>query len=109
MNLRKYEGRWLRFDYPDFLKIKRGESGWYAEAPKGRTTLQINVDPEPAAAEGFARLIRNPYYTKTGGAKIDREGAFKTARGLEGYERLARLVNPIGQISTHWWAIEARS
>lgn len=64
------------------------------------------VNPDPALAEGFAQAIRNPFFTGSGGAKIDREGHFRTAKGIEGYERVTRLVNPLGAVETHGWSVE---
>ena len=108
MRTKEYQGRMLRLKYPEFLKTEREEPEWYAVGPKRRTTLLLRIDPEPALAEGFSRLIRNPYFTKTGGAKIDREGPFQTPNGIEGYERVTRLVNPLGAIETHGWLIDGK-
>lgn len=108
METKQYDGHILRLEYPAFLTLDKEEPEWYAVGPNARTTVLLSVDPEPALAEGFAHMIRNPFFTRSGGAKIDREGHFRTAKGIEGYERVTRLVNPLGVVETRGWLVEGR-
>src|SRR5215469_16308122 len=100
MNFKHYSGRSLHLAYPEFLKVERSDPGWLAASPDDKTTVVIAVDPEPGAAEGFANTVRNPYFAKSGGVRVDREGNFKLEGGLEGYERMARLIDALGHAYT---------
>ena len=81
---------------------------WLAMSPDDATTVVIEVDPMPGAAEGFAKSVRNPYFSKSVGVKVDREGHFKLDNSLEGYERVFRLIDAVGHVHTYGWLIDGK-
>jgi hypothetical protein len=106
MTTKEYRGPTLHLCYPEYLTISHTEPRWYAVAPKERTTAQVFIDPPPPLATSFANLIRNPYFTRSPGAFIEREGVFKTIRGIEGYERVIRLNLPNSSTQTRGWFVD---
>jgi len=86
MDAKEYRGNILRLRYPSFLRVESEEPEWSAFASKNRAAVVIRVNPEPADAESFARLIRNPHFPRE---LIRREGRFVSANGIEGHERIA--------------------
>jgi hypothetical protein len=108
MNSEHYSGKILCLAYPELLKVVHSDPRWFAASPDNQTTVAIEVDPDPAAAQGSADSVRSPHFTKGGGVKIDREGYLKLDSGLEGYERMARLVDAVGRVCTYSWAIDAK-
>lgn len=106
METKEYRGNIVRLAYPHFLKIQEGEPKWYALGSKG-TTVQVLVDPPQELASIFAESIRSPYFARTPGVFIEREGTFRSAR-IAGYERLTRLVLPSSGVDTRSWWVEGR-
>jgi len=106
MNYKRYSGKLLHLMYPEFLEVEKRGPNWFAASLDRKTTVAIVIDPEPEAAQGFARVVRNPYFAKSGGIKVDREGYFRFDSGLEGYERIARLNDALGRAYTYGWAID---
>lgn len=106
--MKHYVGKILEVTYPEFLEVEKTEPNWLGVSSDDATTVTIEVDPEPGAAEGFSNLIRNPYFAKSAGVKIDREGYFRLGNGLEGYERVARLTDAVGRVQTFGWLIDGK-
>ncbi|SPE59306.1 hypothetical protein SBV1_310030 [Verrucomicrobia bacterium] len=99
MGVKEYNGKVLRVSYPDFLRVKTHEPQWSAFAPEDRAAVVIEVNPQPVKADAFARLVRDLHFPR---ALIQREGQFTTAKGIDGYERLALHSETVA------WDIDAK-
>jgi len=97
----KYEGKVLRLIYPGLLKIK-SEEPWWALGRGKKASVMIELNPIESRAEAFARMIRSPFFNKTPGAFIEREGDFATNNGIKGYERVSRMSETMA------WAIDGK-
>lgn len=102
ITFKEYEGKILRLIYPSLLKIKAESPQWWALARAKKANVSIEVNPIQSRVEAFARMIRNPDFTKVSGAFIEREGDFSTAKGIKGYERVARMSETMA------WAIDGK-
>jgi len=95
---KEYQGDFLRFRYPDFLKVKsETPTLWYAAAPKNRACVIIALDPPMAQAEAFSRNMERPHENAV------RKGSIKTPNGIEGHERVLQFNETMA------WDIGAKS
>ena len=98
---KEYEGKVLRLKYPGLLKIKT-EEPWWALARGKKASVMIEINPIKSRTEAFARMIRDPFFSKTPGAFIERGGDFTTNNGIIGYERVSRMSETMA------WAVDGR-
>lgn len=107
MKTNTYDGKNLRLTYPSFLKVKSVEPQWAAIGPKQASSVCVQIDADQAIVEAYSEMLQSSNYRGGLGlqAEIVREGKFKTSHGLNGFERVVKLVNGIGQVFWGWGAV----
>lgn len=108
MKMIEYKGKVLKLTYPETLIVKNRDPDWYAIASEATTSVLISVDPDPPIAEAFSRLIRDPTFVRTSGARIEGQGFISTTNGIEGYHRLSSLQGELRRTTFRSWLVDAK-